>query len=177
MAHDHDDTPTGSKPWIVCNTHANQEQLAITHLKRQKYDIYCPMYIKHLNHARRIEKVERPLFPGYVFIHTDPVHDCWRPVLSTVGIRSVVRFGENLGTVSDDFIQSLRSREQDGHIVTPAHNYRIGQRVQVNAGPFDGVVATILSMDEKQRLVVLMDIMQRGVRVKIPADQVSGFGA
>lgn len=174
MANNHDDTPIAPKPWIVCSTHVNQEQLAITHLKRQQYDIYCPMYIKSITHARRVDKVKRPLFPGYMFVHADPVQDNWRPVLSTMGIRSVVRFGENLGTLSDDFIQSLRSREQDGHIVTPAHRYRVGQHVQINGGPFDGVVATILSMDDNERLVVLMDIMRRSVHVKIEANKISG---
>jgi transcriptional antiterminator RfaH len=173
MADRHDDTPLNSKPWIACNTHVNQEQLAVLHLKRQKYDIYCPMFKKKLSHARRIEQVERPLFPGYVFIHADPVHDSWRPILSTTGIRSLIRFGEKIGTISDAFIQSLRGQEQDGCIATPDYTYHVGQRVQIKSGPFDGVVATILSMDEKQRLVVLMDLMQRHVRVKIPADQVS----
>jgi transcriptional antiterminator RfaH len=173
MADRHHDTPLDSKPWIACSTHVNQEQLAVLHLKRQKYDIYCPMFKKKLSHARRIDHVERPLFPGYVFIHVDPVHDCWRPILSTTGIRTLIRFGEKLGTISDDFIQSLRSREQDGYIVTSDYMYQVGQRVQINSGPFDGVIATILSMDEKQRLVVLMDLMLRHVRVKIPADQVS----
>jgi transcription antitermination factor NusG len=49
----------------------------------------------------------------------------------------------------------LRLREKDGLIVLPETPYKVGQQVEFGPGPFDGIVGTILSMDEKQRLVIL----------------------
>lgn len=167
-----EDLAPKSRLWIVANSHANQERLALQHLARQNYEAYCPMIMKRRSHARRVDVAPRPLFPGYLFISHDPARARWRPILSTVGVRTLVHFGETLGTISDDFIHSLRQREKDGLIAAPEPSYHVGQQVRLATGPFDGVVATILSLAEKERLIVLMDIMQRQVRVKVRMDQV-----
>jgi transcriptional antiterminator RfaH len=142
-------------------------------LARQNYETYCPMVLKRRSHARRVDEVRKPLFPGYLFIHLAPLRERWRPILSTIGVRKLVHFGETLGTVADGFVQSLRQREKDGVILPDAPCYRVGQQVRLSEGPFDGVVATILSMNEKQRLVLLMDVLQRPVRVTVATHQVT----
>jgi transcription antitermination factor NusG len=50
--------------------------------------------------------------------------------------------------------------------------YRIGQQVQVVAGAFDGLVATILSLEEKDRLTVLLNMMSRQVKAHLDGAQV-----
>lgn len=165
------------KSWIAANCHANQEGTAIRHLMRQNYEVYCPMFLRRRSHARRIELVQRPLFPGYVFIHINPEAERWRPIMSTVGVRALVRFGDSLGTVPSDFILSLKAREQDGLIAAPENAYKPGEEVRLGGGVFDGITGTILSVDEKQRLVILMELLQRPVRVRVHADQVSRLGA
>jgi transcriptional antiterminator RfaH len=171
------DRPSDGEPlsrvWLVANCHANQESVAIENLVRQNYEAYCPMMLKRRSHARRVEEVARPLFPGYMFVHVDPVRERWRPILSTIGIRTVVHFGERLGALNDEFIHSLRMREKDGLILPPETSYQVGQRVRINSDAFDGVVATVLSVDEKQRLTILMDILRRQVRIKVRTDQVT----
>ena len=61
--------------------------------------------------------VLRPLFPGYVFVAVDPAQHRWRPILSTIGIRTLVRFGDRLGVLPPRFVESLRSYETDGRRV------------------------------------------------------------
>jgi transcriptional antiterminator RfaH len=161
------------KPWLVASVHGNQERLALEHLSRQNYETYCPMMLRRRSHARRVDQVARPLFPGYLFIHADPACDRWRPILSTVGVRSIVLFGQTPGMIDDAFIHSLRLREKDGLILPPENHYHIGQKIRMSAGPFDGMAATVVSLNEKHRLVVLMNILQSQVRVKVRADQVA----
>jgi transcriptional antiterminator RfaH len=82
-------------------------------------------------------------------------------------VRTIVRTGDELSFVEGGFIASLKAREVDGAIVRPACPYAIGQRVEITSGPFDRIVATIIAMDEKDRLVVLLDMMNRSIKVKI----------
>jgi transcriptional antiterminator RfaH len=164
------------RDWAVVNTHPNREHIAREHLVRQEFDVYCPLIRRPRTHARRVENVLRPLFPGYVFVALDPEFTRWRPILSTIGVRTLVRFGDRPALIEEAFIQSLRDREVESVIVRPARParpYQVGQQVRLHGGPFDGVVATILSLDEKDRLVVLMDLLQRGVQARVTADQVS----
>jgi transcription elongation factor/antiterminator RfaH len=161
-----------ARDWAVVNTQPHREPVARDHLRRQGFEVYCPLMRRRRTHARRVENVLRPLFPGYLFVHVEEERTRWRPILSTVGVRALVRFGDRLALLDKALMQSLRAREVDGVIARPAMPYRVGQRVRLDGGPFDGVVATILSLDEKDRLVVLMELLQRGVQARVTTGQV-----
>jgi len=163
---------TAAKPWIVINTHPHREHLALQNLGRQDFEAYCPMIRKRRSHARRVETVLRPLFPNYLFVRASRQLGRWRPILSTYGVRTIVRAGLELSFIDDGFIASLKAREQEGAIVRPASPYHLGQRVQIAGGPFDGIVATIIEMDEKDRLVVLLQLMNRAIKVKLKGEAV-----
>lgn len=159
--------------WVVINTHAHRERFALDNLERQNFRTYCPMLQATVRHARKTREVLRPMFPGYVFAGVDPASPRWRPLLSTLGVRSVVRSGDRLSYLSLGFIDALRARELNGAIVRPASPYRIGQSVKIVRGAFDGLVATIIEMDERDRLVVLMDLLNRPVKVKVDVGAVA----
>jgi len=160
-----DGEPLGhEEQWLAIATHPHKERVAIENLQRQGYQTYCPMLRKQVRHARRVQEVLRPFFPGYVFagVRSDKA---WRSMQSTFGVRRVIAFGERPCALSGDFIAALRVREVDGAIVKPTKDYKIGQAVCLTGGAFDGLVATIVEMDEKQRLVVLLDLLNQTVRV------------
>jgi transcriptional antiterminator RfaH len=48
----------------------------------------------------------------------------------------------------------------------PVSPYSVGQSVRLTGGAFEGLVATIIDMDEKQRLIVLLDLLNQSVRVR-----------
>lgn len=160
-------------PWVVVNTHPHREHIAIENLVRQEFTAYCPMMRRRIRHARKTQDVLRPLFPGYVFVQVDEARQRWRPILSTMGVRSLVRFGDKISTIDRGFIASLKSREIDGAIARPEAGFTVGQQVKFAGGPFDGVVATIVAMDEKDRLTVLMDLLRQSVTVRVEAGAVT----
>lgn len=155
--------------WVAVNTHPHRELFALENLSRQGFTPYCPMIKRRIRHARRTKDVLRPLFPGYLFTLIDFDRSLWRQILSTFGVRELVRCGDRPSFVDDALIASLKAREVDGVIAKPARPYRVGQQVRMSAGPFEGLVATIIEMDEKDRLTVLMDLLKQSVRVKVTA--------
>jgi transcription elongation factor/antiterminator RfaH len=161
--------------WVAAGTHPHKEPTAIANLMRQGFEAYCPMVRKRWRHARKVREVLRPLFPGYVFIAVDPVQHRWRPILSTTGVRTLIRFGDRLGVLPPRFVESLRSRESDGAVsfCYPPSSYAPGDKVRLCDGPFEGVIATVLAVEEHARLQILMHLLSRGVRVKVPANAVA----
>lgn len=153
--------------WIVLACHAHKESVALDNLRRQDFTCYCPMLRRQVRHARRTYDSVRPLFPSYVFVAMDFDRRSWRALLSTRGVRSVISCGETPSTLKNEFIDSLRAREVDGAISRPPTPYSIGQRVRLNKAAFDGLVATIVDIDEKDRVVVLLDLLSRPVRVNV----------
>ena len=159
--------------WVVVNTQPHREGVALDNLGRQRFEGYCPKVRRQVRHARQVRQVLRPLFPGYLFVAMAPGFQRWRPLLSTVGVRTVIRFGDAPGYLDPAFVASLKAREVDGAIVLPARRFDIGQSVRFEGGAFDGLVSTIIAMDEQDRLTVLLDLLCGKVRVKVEAGGVS----
>lgn len=169
--------PGGRSPeavlrWVVASVHQHREGVAQENLQRQNITHYCPMVRKEIRHARRRQSVLRPLFPGYIFVGLDGCMSELRVLNSTYGVRSVIQCGDAPGFIDGGIIEALRAREVEGVIVRPDSPYRVGQRVSMAGGPFDGLVATIIDMRENERLVVLLNLMNQSVKVKIAAEHV-----
>jgi transcriptional antiterminator RfaH len=163
----------GQSDWAVVNTHPHKERLALDNLERQSYRTYCPLLRKRIGRGARARDVLRPLFPGYVFVQVAAERACWRPIMSTYGVRSLVLNGDRIGMIEDHFVAGLRQREVDGVISRPARPFEVGENVSIAGGPFDGLIATIVSLDDRDRLVVLMNLLNRPVKVKLEAVQLS----
>jgi transcriptional antiterminator RfaH len=159
--------------WIVVNTQPHREQIALENLARQAFNTYCPMMRTRVRHARRTQEVLRPLFPGYLFVRVSADLKRWRPILSTYGVRTLVCCGGRPSFLDERFVEGLQARTIDGAIVRPARPYEPGQQVKMAGGAFDGLIATILEMDEKDRLVVLMDLLNRPTKVRVNAHRVT----
>ena len=171
------DTPSATDrasgvSWAVVHAQPNRDAVAVENLARQRFEVYGPLIRKRVRHARKSHDVLRPLFPGYLFVAMDPADGRWRAINSTLGVRALVRFGNQISSVDHRFIAGLKAREIEGVIALPANPFAIGQNVRLLDGPFEGLVAKIIEMDEKSRLVVLMDFLNRGVRIHIDGRQV-----
>ncbi len=161
--------------WIVVSTHQHRERFAVENLERQQFTAYCPWISRQVRHARRTYETRKPMFAGYVFVAVTDDHQNWRSLLSTYGVRSIVRCGDTWSTIDGTFIDALKAREQDGAIVRPHQPFTVGQNVRIARGALDGLIGTIIEMDEKDRLVVLLDLLNRPVKVRVAAAAVNAY--
>ncbi|AGK56619.1 NusG antitermination factor [Hyphomicrobium denitrificans 1NES1] len=161
------------KCWIVVNTQANREFIAASNLKNQGYDVYAPVIRKQTRHARICREILAPLFPGYLFVRWNAPDMRWRPILSTVGIRTIVRNGDEPGRLDGEIVEALKARERDGVVTRAASPREIGQTVRFACGPFDGLAAEIIELCDRDRLVVLMTLLNRPTKVTVLEDQLS----
>ncbi len=159
----------GYSSWMVLTTHPHREGFAIQNLKQQDYLAYCPMLVKHIKHARRTYDAHRPLFPGYIFMERRELAQQWRPVLGTPGIRSVLRNGEAPATLPAGFVESLKAREVNGAIRKPETHFAPGQAVAISGGILDGFIGKILHLQDRDRVLVLLDLLNRQTKVQIDA--------
>ena len=146
--------------WVVVQTKPSQEKLAQLNLEKQGYQTYCPRIVKRCSHARKVQNVLRPLFPGYLFLNVKSQQP-WRPIMSTFGVNKLVKFGEKPTAVSEDLIDDLRAREVDGSIPLPpaAERYKVGDKVRIIGGPLDDMIATVMNCDAKERIMVLLNFI------------------
>ena len=139
--------------------------------------IWGRVVVRTRRRGQQIRTERAPLFPSYVFVAVDFETQRWRPILATFGVRTVVRTGDRPGTVPTPFIDALRGREIDGAIAVHHEQLRQGQKVRLETGALQGLIGTIIEMDERARIVVLMDLLNQQVRVKVDRAQVAALPA
>lgn len=155
--------------WIVLNVNTHREEYALKNLERQKYSVYCPMQIKRIKHARQTYDARRPFFPGYIFVERSEPSQRWRPILGTVGVRSVLRDGEGPAILPRGFVESLKAREVDGAIGKAAAPLEPGQTITIDGGVFDGFIGEILELQDRDRVLVLLNLLNQQTKVRVDA--------
>jgi transcriptional antiterminator RfaH len=159
--------------WLVVNTQPRRESYACEHLIRQHFHVYCPMITARIKHARSVHDAPRPLFPGYIFVEHRADSPTWRPILGTQGVKSLVRTGEQPSLLDGSFIEGLKAREIGGVIRKPAVSLEVGQHVAVQGGPLDGFVGRIIEMRGKDRVLVLLNLLDQQTRTRVSADNLN----
>ena len=161
--------------WYVVQTRPHAEVKAQEHLRRQGFTTYLPQFIKLRRHARKTERVCRPLFPRYMFVLIDTTRQSCHSIRSTVGVSSLVGGETGPVAVQEGVIDALRAREDtDGYVRQDSPRLLRGTAVRV----LDGVFATCLGvfeyMSDKERVAVLLEFLGRPVRVVLDAESITG---
>lgn len=157
--------------WYVVHTHTHSEDRAEAHLRRQGYEVYVPRCRTWRRHARRRELVQRPLFPRYLFVMLDVIRAQWRPILSTVGVsRLLMRDGQPIA-VPHGIVEQIQDGEASGFFDrTPDRRFNDGDSVRVVDGPFADFIGQFQGLADRERVFVLLDLMERRVKVRLPAE-------
>jgi len=159
------------KKWFAVQTKPRQEELATMHYIRQGFAVYSPKVQSIRRHARKTEKVLRPLFPGYVFLHLSSDEENWIAISSTIGAIGPVHFNEYYPTVPDWAIEEIRARENDQGFIPfqPLGETKLksGSQVIVSLGDKE-IDGAFLNFKDEDRVVVLLNILQRQLPVVAP---------
>lgn len=163
--------------WLVAQTRPQAEAKAEDHLKRQGFAVYLPRYLRIRRHARRREVVARPLFPRYLFVGIDPVRSLWRSIRSTVGVSHLVAFGDKPVVVPPRILDEIRAREDENGMVVmnPALHLAKGDPVRVVDGALCDRVGLFDHIDDNRRVVILLELLGRPVRVRLPIEAVHAY--
>jgi transcriptional antiterminator RfaH len=160
--------------WCAAQTHLHAENKALFNLERQGFNALLPKHLVRRSHAGKVDWVPRPLFPRYLFVEIDPDSTPWRAIWSTIGISSVVQFGNQPAVVPDNIIQKIISRQGDDGLVRTNHGdtFKPGERVRVLRGALSEHDALFESANDRNRITVLLSILGRKVRAQVPKDAV-----
>jgi len=155
--------------WYIAQTQPHSETKASLHLGRQGFDFYLPQYLKKRRHARRVETIAAPLYPGYIFVAFDYRVQRWRSIHSTVGISRLLCHGDQLAPVPEGIVEELKRREDDRGLIQLERRARFhpGDAVRVVAGAFSECLGLYESTDERERVAILLNLLGRKVRVRL----------
>jgi len=163
------------KSWYVIHTKPRQESVAEENLQRQGFETYLPRIKRAVRRRNTWRDNIEPLFPRYLFLHIDPGQQTVAPVRSTLGVTTIVTFGNRIVPVPDGTIDTLRRHEngQTGLQQPPQQSLQKGDAVVVTAGPFEGIEGIFQMSSGQERVSVLLDILGQATRVILNRHDVS----
>ena len=108
------------------------------------------------------------MFPRYLFIHLGTGVDDWGPIRSTLGVSTLVRFGQTPARVPDVLIHALRNKEgADGVQILPSNILKKGQKIRIAEGPFEDYEGLFEAQTGRDRVVILLNILEKQARLEI----------
>ena len=150
---------SGGLRWYVVQSRARQEKLAQLNLEAQKFEVFLPQILKTVRHARRHREIRAAVFPGYLFIRLDPDRHSWRSVNGTIGVSRLLTANERPAPAPIGVVEALLNYVDDHGYCQLSRDLVAGQRVSVVNGPFVRLIGEVLSMDDRGRTRVLLEIM------------------
>lgn len=156
--------------WYVAYTKPCREQMAVEQLERQGYRVYLPL-VKILKIPSRKETFE-PMFPRYAFFAPGAAGQSVAPARSTVGVSSVVRFGDRPAVMPEATLGDIRAFEAAQHRASfeTLAGLTPGCEVQVVNGPLAGLEGLVSEVGE-ERIMVLLRLLGREVKIGMGATQ------
>jgi transcriptional antiterminator RfaH len=154
--------------WYVVYCQTRQEVRADLNLRRQGFDSWLPRLRQTRRHARRIDNVFVPLFPGYLFVNLDLDRQPWRSINGTFGVRRLLCENERPAPLAQGFIETLRETvDEAGLVAVPSDTFKSGDNVRLIAGPFADMVGTLARLTDKDRVAVMLNVLGREVRALV----------
>jgi transcription antitermination factor NusG len=131
---------------------------------------FLPLYQSVRRWKDRRVQLELPLFPGYVFVRL-----ALRDRLQVLEIPSVTRlvgFNGSPTPLPDGEIEALKASLEGGVRVVPHPYLKVGRRVRITSGPFEGLEGILIRKKSELRFVISLDLIQRSVAVHCDAADV-----
>jgi len=169
-------TPATSA-WFLVRSKPRQESVALTHLARQGYESYLPLFATEKLVRRKSTVVQEPMFARYLFVRLDTTGQgqSWSPIRSTVGVSELVSFGSRPARVDDALVATLREREATQQ-ASPTTLFAHGDSVRITEGAFVGLEAIYQMNDAEGRAMVLLDLLSKPVAMTIDAASLRKVG-
>ncbi len=158
--------------WYLAHTLPNKEATVVMRLAAQGFRHFLPRRVKTVRHARRLRQVNAPVFPRYIFVALDLDHDPWRSVNGTIGVSSLFMAQDRPLPVPVGIVETLIMSADRAGRLRFAQDLHKGQRVRLVNGPFAEALGVLDRLDNKGRIEVLLDIMGKGVRVRLQREWV-----
>ena len=151
--------------WFVVRTKRHKERAAQARLAQVDLETYLPLL--HQWPRPAVGADVGPMFPSYVFVRATMPADFHR-VSRMAGVHGFVTFGGVPVPLDDSAIAFFRARQGEDGVIR-ADPLPAGREVQITSGPLRGLVAVVEQrLNGRQRVRVLLDILQRQTPVEMP---------
>jgi len=151
--------------WYALYTCARHEKSVASQIERRRVACFLPMYRSVRRWKDRRKELELALFPGYVFVNMSISSKL--KVLEVPGVVRFVSFNGQPAALPTEEIEALRTRLGDKSRIEPHPYLRVGRKVRVHSGPFEGLEGIVVRRKDRCRLIFSIDLIQRSLAIEV----------
>ena len=155
------------KKWYIAQIKPNSYLSAIQNLERQGFETFLPKMEMTQRQKNKFVPNNVYVFPGYIFVCFDPRTITWSKINSTYGVSRILAFNKKPSEISSDFILELKIRYEVNSNSIQKEKLQKGDSIKFFTGPFTDLIAKIESVDEKNRIWILLEAMGGYQRLKL----------
>ena len=178
-----DPTPTGivrpagfdrlvDLAWYALYTRSRHEKKLLTELADRSIEVFLPMREVLSRWKDRKKRIWLPLFPGYIFIHQVDTPENRYRVLNLPGAVRFVGHEGHAERIPEEQIEAVRRFLEAEIAIDPYPYIRVGQQVEIVAGPLRGIQGILVRKRGRFRFVLRVDLIRQAVSIEIDASDV-----
>ena len=159
--------------WVLIYTKAKEEKKANENLQRQGFKTFLPLIASSNKNSEFKSLV--PVFPRYFFAQIDLELENWTSIKSSYGVSHIVMFSEKFTSIPNNTIQLIQDKlneegiyKEDVEIV----DYEKGDPISIKDGQFAGVDAIFLSKKSKDRVRLLLKLLNTSVVAEMTSSNI-----
>jgi transcription antitermination factor NusG len=147
-----------SPDWHVLHVVPNHEKKVAVHLLHRSVEHFLPLYSERSRWSDRSVTLERPLFPGYVFVRL--TRELKLLVISSPGVLRILgRNGSEV--VGGEEVERIRTAIAAGFVLRPHPPITVGTRVRVSNGVFAGTEGMVIELRSNCKVIISMSAVNQ----------------
>jgi len=155
--------PDAGGSWFVLHTKSRQEKALAADLERMKIPCYLPLVTQTRFHGKRKASVSEALFPSYLFLRGTKEEaysaDRTKRVANIIDVPNQERM--------DWELRNLWVALGCGATLDPYPFLKLGRRVTVRSGPFQGLQGFVEERLTWNRLILAVEMLGQAVSLEI----------
>ena len=155
------------KKWFIAQIKPNSYNSAVQNLERQGFETFLPIMETTQRQKNKFIVKNDYVFPGYIFVSFKLHILSWTKINSTYGVSKILTFNKKPSEISSNLILELKKRYHINPNPTQKVNIQKGDSLKFHAGPFVDLIAKVESVDQNNRIWVLLEAMHGKHRIKL----------
>jgi transcriptional antiterminator NusG len=155
--------------WFVLLTKSNFENVVCERIYQKNFEIFLPKIKIKSRQRNKKTMIERPLFPGYIFVKTYTDPQTHLNILKTPGAVRLLGNKDNPVPVPTTQIESLRIlTKSDTDIITgDSKKLKKGTPVLIIGGPMVGIKGIFIKYKGKNRVIIDIDSLKQFAGIEV----------
>lgn len=153
--------------WYVMYTAPRAEKKVAERLKEKGTEVYLPMVEEIRQWSDRKKKIQKPLFNGYVFVHTSKER-LWESLQVTGAVKFINFSGEHSYIRQEEIETIQRIIDTGVSVEVDTDNIEKGETVKILGGPLQGLQGECIKKSNQDYFIIRIPSINQSMLVNVP---------